>query len=133
MPGPTPFQYPLELWDLEVEGETLVMLHVTELGVVDSVYVDESSGFAGFDSAAVRGAMRLRFAPGRQGERRVDVWTRLPVVFQRDTTPKYGLGAVPPGSPVPDSVGAPADTGAVTTPRPVPADTSGLAREHVRE
>jgi len=110
MPGPSPFQYPLDLWDLEVEGETLVMLHVTDLGAVDSAYVLESSGFSGFDSAAVRGARRLRFSAARQGDRRVPVWTRLPVVFHRDTTPAVGLTA-PPDSGGADTDAAPPDSG----------------------
>jgi TonB family protein len=78
----SPFQYPIELWDERVEGETVVMVHVTEMGAVDSVYVQETSGQPAFDSAAVTGARELRFSPGRRGERRVDMWARLPVRFR---------------------------------------------------
>ena len=78
----SPFQYPIELWDQRIEGETVVMVHVTDMGGVDSAYVHQTSGQEAFDSAAVRGARQLRFSPGRRGDRRVDTWARLPVRFR---------------------------------------------------
>ena len=93
MPGESPFEYPVELWDLKVTGEAMLMLHVTEHGAVDSAYVLSSSGFEQLDSAAVRGAHELRFAPGRQGQRRVAMWTKLPVRFAIDTVEAVGLPA----------------------------------------
>jgi len=86
MPGESPFEYPLELWDQRIEGETMLMVHVTELGRVDSVYVLETSGFGEFDSAAVAGARRLQFSAARQGDRRVAMWTKVPVRFALDST-----------------------------------------------
>lgn len=80
----SPFGYPVTLWDAGVEGETVVMVHVTDIGGVDSVYVLEGSGEAGFDSAAVAGAYELKFAPGRRGDQRVATWVRLPVRFRMD-------------------------------------------------
>jgi TonB family protein len=82
--GPSPVVYPVGLWDLGMEGETIVMLHVTEAGTVDSVYVREPSGFAEFDSAATQGARLMRFTPGREGNRRKAMWTRLPVRFRHE-------------------------------------------------
>ncbi len=82
----SPFRYPIELWDAGVEGEPVVMVHVTNMGAVDSVYLLEPSGEAAFDSAAVDGARALKFAPGRRGDRRVDMWARVPVRFRRDST-----------------------------------------------
>jgi protein TonB len=79
----SPFQYPVALWDEGAEGEALLMVHVTALGQVDSSYVERSSGYAAFDSAAVEGARKLRFSPGRKGEKRVESWARLPVKFTR--------------------------------------------------
>lgn len=98
MPGQPQFEYPQEAWELEVEGETTLMVHVTDRGGVDSVYVLETSGYSVLDSAAARGARRLRFSPARQGERRVAAWARLPVIFNKDMTPSVGLSA-------PDSAG----------------------------
>jgi protein TonB len=81
-----PIDYPVELWDAEVEGETLLTLHVDAEGRVDSVRVEDSSGSPELDSAAVRGGRLLRFTPGRRGDRRVGAWVRLPVRFWRDST-----------------------------------------------
>lgn len=77
-----PVQYPLELWDTGVEGESVVMAHVTAAGAVDSAYVLRSSGQAAFDSAAIAGAMASRFSPGRRDDQAVAAWVRLPVRFR---------------------------------------------------
>jgi TonB family protein len=96
-----PVDFPLALWDQGAEGETVLMVHITPMGTVDSVYVHESSGYAQFDSAAVVGAQLLRFNPGRKGDRRVDMWARLPVRFDRGMqTGSFGS----PTPPAPDSV-----------------------------
>lgn len=87
-----PFVYPLELWDHHVAGQTVVLVRVDALGVVDSVAVDSASGYPEFDSAAVKGAHKLRFIAARQGDRRLPMWTKVPVRFSRDTTTKMGIG-----------------------------------------
>lgn len=86
LPGPSPVEYPVELWDLGLEGETTIMVLVNPTGGVDSVFVDRSSGFEDFDSAAVRGGRSMRFSPGRRGDDRVSVWVRVPVRFQKGDT-----------------------------------------------
>lgn len=78
----SPFRYPIGLWDRRVEGETVLMVHVTDMGAVDSAYVLLSSGEAAFDDAALAGSAALRFAPARRGEDRVASWARLPVRFR---------------------------------------------------
>ena len=80
--GASPFEYPIALWDARVEGETILMVHVTDVGAVDSAYVLSSSGHAAFDSAAVTGSRVLRFEPGRRGEEPIASWARLPVRFR---------------------------------------------------
>jgi TonB family protein len=87
-----PFVYPVELWDHKISGQTIVLIRVSELGAVDSVMVATTSGYEEFDSAAVQGARTMKFTPGRQGERRVPMWTKMPVRFARDTTKAMGLG-----------------------------------------
>ena len=87
-----PFVYPIELWDEKISGETLVLMRISALGEVDSVVVAKSSGYREFDSAAVQGARVMKFTAGRQGERRVAMWTKLPVRFARDTANRMGLG-----------------------------------------
>jgi protein TonB len=87
-----PFLYPQDLWDHHISGQTVLMLRVSALGVVDSVAIDLTSGYPEFDSAAVRGAHKLRFIAARQGERRIPMWTKVPVRFSRDTTTRMGIG-----------------------------------------
>lgn len=86
----SPFRYPIALWDERAEGETVVMIHVTDEGAVDSVYVLASSGRPAFDSSAVAGARQLRFAPGRRGDRYVAMWAKLPVRFRLPETAPTG-------------------------------------------
>lgn len=82
--GEVPVQYPLDLWDAGVEGETLLRVRVTEVGEVDSVEVPRGSGYPALDSAAVRGARELRYTPARVNGRRISVWAKVPVHFRRD-------------------------------------------------
>jgi TonB family protein len=79
--GEVPIEYPLELWDADLEGQTTLRVRVTEMGVVDSVEVFESSGFPAFDSAAVQGASQLRYSPATRNGRRISVWAKVPVQF----------------------------------------------------
>ncbi len=88
----SPVEYPLEMWNQNVEGTALVRVLVNEEGGVDSVMVVESSGYALLDSAAARGARAMRFAPAvREGEA-LRVWTRIPVHFEKNAN-------TPPGGP----------------------------------
>ncbi len=64
-----PIDYPLDLWDQGIEGSSMLRVRVTDMGDVDSVVVLESSGYAAFDSSAVRGARTLKFSPARQGDK----------------------------------------------------------------
>lgn len=77
----SPFHYPEELWDAGVEGETMLEIHVSREGTVDSARVHESSGHEEFDSAAVRGVAGLRFEPARRGNDSIAVTVLLPVQF----------------------------------------------------
>jgi periplasmic protein TonB len=95
LPG-SPFHYPEELWDAGVEGETLLEVHVSETGTVDSTRVERSSGYPAFDSAAVAGARDLRFEPARRGDEPVSVRVLLPVQFHLPQDDAAG------GEPVPE-------------------------------
>lgn len=81
--GEVPIEYPLELWDADVEGETLLRVRVTEMGGVDSVEVIRPSGYPAFDSAAVQGALRLRYSPARKNGERISVWAKVPIHFTK--------------------------------------------------
>jgi TonB family protein len=93
--GENPIEYPVSMWDRRVEGEAVLMVHVDELGNVDSAYVETTSGHPEFDSAATAGARRLQFSPARRGEHAVAAWTRLPVRFAFDSTATVGSPAAP--------------------------------------
>jgi protein TonB len=82
-----PIDYPLDLWDQGIEGSSMLRVRVTEMGDVDSVVVMESSGYAAFDSSAVRGARTLKFSPARQGDKRIEVWAHVPVHFSKKPRP----------------------------------------------
>lgn len=83
--GAGPFQYPEELWEAQVEGETMLRLFITEQGAVDSVRVERTSGYEAFDSAALAGSRSLRFEPARRGAEPVGAWFILPVKFDMGT------------------------------------------------
>jgi len=82
-----PIEYPLHLWDQDMEGETLLRVRVSDVGGVDSVEIAESSGYAALDSAAVEGARDLRFEPARRDGKRIEVWATVPVHFSKRPRP----------------------------------------------
>lgn len=90
----SPVEYPLELWDQDVEGSTLVRVLVNEEGGVDSALVMESSGYSALDSAAVHGAMSMEFDPATREGEPLRVWARVPVHFSKVARPTGpgGLG-----------------------------------------
>jgi TonB family protein len=97
--GEVPIEYPLHMWDQDMEGETLLRVRVSDVGAIDSVEVLESSGYASFDSAAVAGARQLQFTPARQDGKRIAVWAEVPVHFSK--------------RPRPDTLGVPGSPGAI--------------------
>ena len=85
--GEVPIEYPLQMWDQDVEGETVLIVRVSATGTVDSVRVLESSGHRAFDSAAVEGARHLQFSSARRGGKQVEVWAHVPVRFSKSSRP----------------------------------------------
>ena len=81
--GEEPVEYPLTLWDTDVEGETLLRVRVTDTGTIDSIEISKSSGHPGLDSAAVHGVRDLTFQPGSSNGRPTRMWATLPVVFSK--------------------------------------------------
>ncbi|WP_025409973.1 energy transducer TonB [Gemmatirosa kalamazoonensis] len=84
-----PFRYPTELYARKVQGDVTLRLHVDSTGRVrpESTSVIASSGYAALDSAAVRGAAALRFAPAVRDGRPVGRSIRFPVLFRHPTAP----------------------------------------------
>lgn len=85
-----PIDYPLAMWDQDIEGQTLLRVRVTDMGRVDEVEIMQSSGHSALDSAAVRGARGLRFQPARRNGRRIEVWAQVPVEFSKQARPGGG-------------------------------------------
>ncbi len=81
----SPFQYPADSYDQGVEGEVRLRLYVDELGRVhpESTRVASSSGTPALDSAAVRGAALLRFAPAHKNGQPIGTAFYQPVIFRR--------------------------------------------------
>ncbi len=79
-----PFEYPVALFEQQVEGVVLLRLYVTEAGtiVADSTRIEESSGFPELDSAALRSVAQLRFAPARRDGSPVATAFLQPVHFR---------------------------------------------------
>lgn len=90
-----PVKYPLSMWDQQVEGQTILLVHVDAHGKVDSTRVEKTSGHAEFDSAASAGARSMQFVPGRRGAKYVPMWTRMPVRFSMDSTTNVGIPVAP--------------------------------------
>ncbi len=108
--APSPFGYPVSLWDEGASGETVLLVHVTVSGEVDSVTVAQSSGRLPFDSAALADGRKLRFIPAHRGGDRVPTWVRVPVRFSRDSAAAAqpdSAAELPPDSATP----APPDSG----------------------
>lgn len=76
-------EYPIDLWDKDVEGSSLLRIRITQEGAVDSVSVLESSGYLAFDSSAVRAAKEMRFDPASRDGEAVSVWAHLPFRFSK--------------------------------------------------
>jgi protein TonB len=83
-----PVVYPADLYRQGIEGTVTLKLFVDDKGgvVPESTQVAESSGYAEFDSAAVAGVPRMRFAPAQRDGRPVAVAFTQPVHFRRPET-----------------------------------------------
>lgn len=79
-----PFQYPAAEYLRRAQGDVTVRLFVDEDGQVvqDSTRIEQSSGVAAFDSAALAGATRLRFRPARRQGIAIPVALLFPVHFR---------------------------------------------------
>jgi len=109
-------QYPPDLYDRHVEGDVVLRLYADSSGklVSESTRVAESSGNASLDTAAVRGVVRLRYAPAFRHGLAVSTAFLQTVEFRH---PESGIGPV-----------APASQPTVLAPRPVRSDTTTRVR-----
>lgn len=79
-----PFRYPSSLWESRVQGNVTLRIYIDTTGRVrpESTSVEESSGYAAFDSAAVMETTQLRFAPAKLRGQPLGVSILLPVFFR---------------------------------------------------
>lgn len=74
--------YPPLLREAGIGGEVLVWFLIDSQGDIEDARVDESSGSAELDEAALRVARAMRFSPARHEGQPVPVWVAMPIVFQ---------------------------------------------------
>ena len=79
-----PFHYPPALFAKKVQGNVTLRLFIDRDGHVrpDSTQVVESSGYAAFDSAAIRGSQELQFVPAKTKGEPLSVTILFPVYFR---------------------------------------------------
>ncbi len=63
-------------------GTVLLSIYVLENGRVGDVKLDQSSGYAKLDDAALREARRWRLQPGMRDGVPVAMWKQIPITFQ---------------------------------------------------
>ena len=79
-----PFRYPAALYARKVQGNVTLRLRIDRDGQVraDSTRIEESSGYAALDSAAVKGSQELRFIPAKLHGEPMSVTILFPVYFR---------------------------------------------------
>lgn len=79
-----PFRYPGSLYEQRVQGNVTLHLFVDRDGRVlpESTRVEESSGYASLDSAAVTGSQELRFVPAKLRGEPMAMPVLFPVFFR---------------------------------------------------
>ena len=79
-----PFRYPAALYARKVQGNVTLRLRIDRDGQVsaDSTRIDESSGYAALDSAAVKGSQELHFVPAKLRGEPMPVTILFPVYFR---------------------------------------------------
>lgn len=97
-----PFHYPQALFAKKVQGNVTLRLFIDRDGHVrpESTQVVEASGYAAFDSAAIRGSQELQFVPAKTKGEPQPVTILFPVYFRfpgapllpGDTVLKKGQG-----------------------------------------
>lgn len=115
-----PIAYPAALFDRGVDGEVKLRLFADSTGklVPESTKILESSGYPAMDSAALAGAGKLKFAPGRRHGLPVATAFQQSVEFRHPSSapvPPSDVGETKP-LPPPATLSSPANPGARSTP-----------------
>jgi protein TonB len=75
-------EYPPLLRDAGIGGTVQVWFFIDEAGRVQDTRVNQSSGHAALDEAAIAVANVFEFTPALNRDKRVPVWVSLPITFQ---------------------------------------------------
>lgn len=77
-----PPAYPRLSRRLREQGEVELRVRVDATGRAVAVELARSSGSARLDEAALHAVSNWRFEPARQGERAIEAWVRVPILFK---------------------------------------------------
>jgi protein TonB len=77
-----PPTYPESARRRGIQGRVLVRVSVSTDGTPLAVSVDESSGAASLDDAAVAAVQKWRFVPANQGSKPIPGTAEVPIVFR---------------------------------------------------
>ncbi|MES2771789.1 MAG: energy transducer TonB [Pseudomonadota bacterium] len=76
-----PPAYPAFARRLGEEGKVILHVLVTALGSPSQIEIQSSSGSLRLDQAAKEAVWQWKFVPAHQGERALDAWVKVPIVF----------------------------------------------------
>jgi protein TonB len=80
----SPPTYPKRARKRGYEGTVVLLVLVNRQGRVEELHVDRTSGHAMLDRAAQGAVKRWLFEPGRQGNKKMAMWVKVPVTFKLD-------------------------------------------------
>lgn len=74
--------YPPLARRLQEQGKVMLRVHVSADGKPGKIELSSSSGSDRLDKAAQAAVARWRFVPARQGDRNVETWVIVPIIFK---------------------------------------------------
>ena len=75
-------EYPALLRDAGVGGQVEVWIRISETGQVEAVQINQSSGHAALDEAAITVGQVMQFTAAMNRDKQVPVWVSIPITFQ---------------------------------------------------
>jgi len=64
------------------QGTVLLSVHVNKEGKVDDLWLYESCGYKILDNAALKAVKDWTHEPGKRGEKAIETWVEVPVIFK---------------------------------------------------
>ena len=75
-------RYPLSARRREESGTVRLKVLVTPQGTAARVELEQSSGSAALDQAALQTVKNWHFVPARRGDEPIEAWVKVPIQFQ---------------------------------------------------